>query len=440
MRANPTPKIMALPYRWLCLALVACFGATLAGRLVRAPSVRAEAPPVLLPTAYAAPAEVGFSDTLRSGETLSELLGRSRLAASEARVLLAELEAHQDPRGLHPGATVSYRKSLSDGSVRGMEFQLDADRRLALRRELVGWRGDVEEVPVRTDTTVLAGEVKSSLYGALLDGRGLSVPGAEREGIADVVADVIFPWQIDFSRDLRPGDSYRIVYERQVRPDGSARGTRVLAAWFSIDGREHDAFLFHTGGKDEYFDGDGESLRRAFLRAPLAFRRVSSLFSSGRYHPILHRLRAHRGIDYAARAGTPVRAVGAGTVVRAGRAGGYGNLLEIRHGRGYATRYGHLRGFAEGIRPGVRVEQGDVIGYVGMSGLATGPHLHYEFHADGRAVDPNSERVRRLTGDPVLASSRDDFAAVVAASRARMEGAARIRLAAAGLLESGGGE
>lgn len=434
---------MAKPYGWLALVLVACFGATLSGRLVQARSASsgsARAAPLLLPAAYATPAEVGFADTLRNGETLSELLERSRLAATEARVLLTELEAHQDPRGLHPGATVSYRKSLTDGTVRGMEFQLDADRRLALRRDAAGWRGDVEEVPVRTDTTVLAGEVKSSLYGALLGGTGLSVPGAEREGIADVIADRIFAWQIDFSRDLRPGDSYRIVYERQVRPDGSARATRVLATSFRIDGREHDAFLLPVGGRDEYFDGDGESLRRAFLRAPLQFRRISSLFSSGRYHPILHRLRAHRGIDYAARAGTPVRAVGAGTIARAGRAGGYGNLVEIRHGRGFATRYGHLRSFAKGIRAGVRVEQGDVIGYVGMSGLATGPHLHYEFHAGGRAVDPNSERVRRLTGDPVPASLRGEFAATVAANRAAMEGAARIRLAAAGLLESGGGE
>lgn len=366
------------------------------------------APPTLLPTALARPAELFFADTLRRGETLSELLARTQLDVDASRALLAQLSEVQDPRSIRPGLVVEYRKSTRTGAIRRFSTRLDADRHLAFHREGAGWSGEVEEVPVHPETAVLAGTVKASLYQALMAGEG-NVPRAERQVVADLLADRIFAWKIDFSRDLRPGDRYRILLERSVRPDGSARTSRILAVQFSIGGAEHDAYLFTAGGVDDYYDRDGESLRRAFLRAPLEFRRISSAYSTGRFHPILRRMRAHHGIDYAASMGTPIRAVGDGVVGKAGWGGGYGNVVEIRHSRGYGSRYAHMRRFAEGIRPGVRVKQGQLIGYVGSTGMSTGPHLHYEFHENGRPINPTS--IRYLTGDPVPGGGRARFRA-----------------------------
>lgn len=389
------------PYRLMAMGVFAAFMLSLAAVFLSDPLETAQAdPPTLLPAAYANPGDISLQDTLHAGETLSQLLQRVQLAEGEARALLTELRAYQDPRRLQPGSVISLRRSYNSGTVRSVALRLDADRTLNMERDDSGWRGQVEEVPVYADTAVLSGSVESSLYAALLNGEGGGVPAEERRRVADLLADRIFAWQIDFSRDLRVGDEFRILYERMVRPDGTARTGRVVAAQFSINQREYEAYAFELeNGTIDYFDGSGESLRRAFLRAPLQFRRISSAFSTGRFHPVLRRSRPHHGIDYAANSGTPVRAVGDGVVRRANWGGGYGNLIEIRHQRGYSTRYAHLRGFARGIRAGVRVKQGDVIGYVGSTGLSTGPHLHYEFHENGRPVNPNN--MRFVSGNPV---------------------------------------
>jgi murein DD-endopeptidase MepM/ murein hydrolase activator NlpD len=402
---------MAKAYRYLAVGALCAFGAALGVERVQARQEGAAPPPLPLPvlgTFYAAPVDVAHADTLRSGETLSELLERTRLDREAAQALLQELAEVADPRSIRPGLVVQYRMATADGRIRGMSTRLDADRSLAFRRAETGWTARVEEVPVRADTAVLAGTVRQSLYQALMDGAG-DVPRAERQAVADILADRIFAWKIDFSRDLRAGDSFRILYERMVRPDGTARTSKVLAVQFDIGGTSHDAYLFTVDGADDYYDGEGESLRRAFLRAPLEFRRISSAYSTGRFHPILRRVRAHHGIDYAASQGTPIRAVGDGVIQKAGWGGGYGNVVEIRHQRGYASRYAHMRGFAPGIRPGTRVRQGQLIGYVGTTGLSTGPHLHYEFHMNGRPVNPTS--IRYLTGDPVPGGARGRFRA-----------------------------
>ena len=411
------------PYRLLTLGVISAFGASLVGAFLNAGAGKQEAaaPPALLPAAYANPAEVGFADTLHAGETLSQLLLRVELAEEEAGALLSELREHQDPRRLHPGFVVSYRKSFVDGEVRGMELRLDADRTLSLHRESGRWTSSVEEVPVRTDTVVLAGAVQTSLYAALLNQQGRGVPADELERIADLLADRIFAWQVDFSRDLREGDRFRVLYERMVRPDGTARSGRVLGVQFKINERDFEAYAFALpDGSEDYYDRDGESLRRAFLRAPLQFRRISSAFSTSRFHPVLKRNRPHHGIDYAAGSGTPIFAVGDGVIGKAGWGGGYGNVVEIKHSRGYSTRYAHLKGFASGIRPGTRVKQGEVIGYVGSTGLSTAPHLHYEFHMGGRPVNPNT--IKFITGDPVPGRNRDHFRRVVRSQIASMNG------------------
>jgi murein DD-endopeptidase MepM/ murein hydrolase activator NlpD len=181
----------------------------------------------------------------------------------------------------------------------------------------------------------------------------------------------------------------------------------VLAADLTMSGKSLTAFRFESDGHSAFYDANGNSLRRAFLRAPVQFRRISSTFARARFHPVLGITRRHEGTDYAAAPGTPVMAAGDGVVLRAGRAGGYGNLIELRHRNGITTRYGHLRGFARGIHAGARVEQGQTIGYVGSTGLATGPHLHYEFRVNGVARD--SRRVELGNGAPIRDGLRAEF-------------------------------
>jgi murein DD-endopeptidase MepM/ murein hydrolase activator NlpD len=405
---------MPRPYRFLALILFLAVGASMVSFAWTGATTRptAAGAPGLLPAAIASPVDFVVADTLQAGETLSQLLMRAQLAEGEAHALLAQLEQHQDPRRLKPGSVINYRRSLQDGAVRRMEFQIDADRRLNLLRDGDAWVGRVEEVPVRVDTVVVAGIVESSLYRALIGDGVLDLPMEERERLVDQLADRIFAWQIDFSRDLRTGDQFRVLYERLVRPDGTARSGRVLGAQFSVNSRDYEAYAFAVGaGSEDYYSRNGESLRRAFLRAPLQYRRISSAFSRSRFHPILQVNRPHNGIDYAAAAGTPVYAVGDGTIARAGSNSSYGNVVDITHGRGYTSRYAHLQRFGPGIRAGVRVKQGDVIGYVGATGLATAPHLHYEFHEGGRAIDPNS--IRDINGDPIPRSYTGQFLALV---------------------------
>lgn len=237
----------------------------------------------------------------------------------------------------------------------------------------------------------------------------------ERAYMAWEIAD-IFRWEADFTRNIRPGDHFKVIFERLLSPFGEVRYGRLLAADIVLQGRTLTAFEFDDAqGRTAFFDAQGRSLRRDFLRVPVEFKRISSDFGA-RYHPILRRWRDHQGIDYAAGSGSPVLSVGDGQVVRAGSAGGYGRLVEIRHGNGLMTRYAHLRGFAPGIRAGARVGQGQVIGYVGKTGLATGPHLHFEFRVNGVARDP--DEITTGEGAPIAFSERAAFMAQVDRYRA----------------------
>lgn len=230
--------------------------------------------------------------------------------------------------------------------------------------------------------------IQSNLYDAL-DGAvpDSFLPGKERIALAWAIADV-YDWEIDFTRDIRPGDRFEVLIERLESPEGERRFGRILAARVDVAATPSYAFYFEgEGGRGGFYDTKGRSLRRAFLRAPLQYRRISSRFG-GRYHPILNRWRSHQGTDYAAAWGTPVRATADGAVTFAGREGGYGNLIEVRHANGIRTRYGHLSKFAKGLRVGQRVTQDQTVGYVGSTGLSTGPHLHYEFLVNGRATNP----------------------------------------------------
>ena len=414
---------MANPYRLLSMGVLGAFGVALGAVFIGGKDQAPPKPPALLPAAHAAPLEVVRHEKLRHGHSLPELLRQLQVDGQQAAAILAQLPDSTANGEVREGREFDFRVDTRTGGVRRMTLQLDADRVLSVDGRRGGLKARVDSVDVHTDTAVFSGVVRESLYEALMNGHG-DIPRRERQRIADQIADDIFETRVDFSNDLNEGDRYQILYERTVRPDNSARRSRLLAVRFLISGHLYDAYLFRHDGRDGWYDGKGQSLKRGFLRAPLEFRRISSGFSLGRFHPILHIMRAHVGIDYAAAPGTPVRAVADGVVRRAGWSGGYGNLLEIAHGRGYTTRYGHLRAFARGIREGTRVRQGDVIAYVGMTGLATGPHLHYEFRLDGRPINPSG--VKEIQAEPVGGSR---FREVVEARVAAMEREDGVKLA-----------
>jgi murein DD-endopeptidase MepM/ murein hydrolase activator NlpD len=250
-------------------------------------------------------------------------------------------------------------------------------------------------VPRLADTVLVRGRVRSTLYDAVDMAARTVLPQAGRAEIAWRLADV-FEYRVDFSRDLVPGDELRMLLERALRPDGTVYATKLLAARLTVAGSPVEAVRSSRG---TYVDRRGRLLRATFLRAPLSFRRMSSAFGL-RFHPILGRWREHRGIDYAAAAGTPVRSVGDGTVIFAGWRGSYGNLVEVRHAAGVVTRYAHLRGYAPAARPGARVRTGTTIGYVGSTGLSTGPHLHFEMLVNGRYADPRIALASKAADPP----------------------------------------
>jgi murein DD-endopeptidase MepM/ murein hydrolase activator NlpD len=230
----------------------------------------------------------------------------------------------------------------------------------------------------------------------------------------------VFRWDVDFNR-VQDGDAFTLVYEQEsdgkVVEDGA-----ILAAQFMHEGRTYRAVRYvRPDGRTEYYTPEGVSLRKAFLKSPVKFSRVSSVFNPRRRHPVLNTIRAHRGVDYAAPTGTPVLAAGAGRVQFRGVKGGFGNVVEIAHNNQVVTRYGHLSRFQKGVANGTRVEQGDVIGYVGSTGLATGPHLHFEFIERGTHRDPQKAIRNSEPGPPVPATERAAFDAQVAPLLARLD-------------------
>ncbi|HEX5388109.1 MAG TPA: M23 family metallopeptidase [Gemmatimonadales bacterium] len=352
------------------------------------------------------PPAVETLDTLHRGETISDVLARHNI--TDLDFAHRGRDAGIDPRRLRPGLVLSFHGPDASAPPTRIRLRSSPEQVVTFQRSSVGWEVNAREIVWHSDTMDVRGGIDNSLYEAL-DGqvRDSVLAGPERVRLAWDLADV-FAWEVDFTRDVQPGDTFNVVFERLVSPEGEVRFGRILASELSVAGKSLTAFRFDP--TNTLYDSDGRSLRRAFLRAPVQFRRISSAFSRARYHPILGRWRRHEGTDYAAARGTPVMAAGDGTVLRAGRAGGYGNLVELKHRNDITTRYGHLQGFARGIHRGAHVTQGQVIGYVGATGLATGPHLHYEFRVNGVARD--SRRVDLGSGAPVPKADRDAFFAV----------------------------
>jgi murein DD-endopeptidase MepM/ murein hydrolase activator NlpD len=391
----------------LSVRTVAGTGATLALAVLYL-ALRGGEPPDagVLDPILAEPPEAVEVHVIGRGQTFGEVLEAANLEWSEQQALLLAFQERASPRRLRAGTEVTVRRRADDGAIRGVDVQLSRDETVRVAREDLGWNSSVVTTPTWTDTLYVAGEIQDNLWTSAMTNDDLrDVPIEDRGKIVDQL-DRIFGWQVDFSRQIQRGDYYRVAVQREVRPDGSMRDGTVLAAQIVNKGRPVDAVYFDPNGdgRGTYYDLDGKSVRRAFLKAPLQFRRISGVVSN-RFHPILKRWRSHNGVDYAADRGTPVWATGDGVVTNRSAKGSYGNMVEIRHGNGFVTRYAHLSGYAPGLALGQRVAQGETIGYVGMTGLATGPHLHYELLQRGAFKDPLN--IVLPAGDPVPTDAWD---------------------------------
>lgn len=348
-------------------------------------------------------------DTLGRGESLRALLKRGGMsddAASRALQAATSLDARRIPAGM----PVTIKSASPDSTPNEVTLQLSIDRLVKLRRDGETWTGTEEKLPWTTDTIVVGGTINSNLYDAINTSAKEDLPSGARQQLAWALADV-YDYRVDMSRDLQVGDEFHVVAERSVASTGAVKIGNVIAATFKLSGNTIDAVRFNSASvSGQFFDQTGKSMRAAFLRAPLEFRRISSVFG-GREHPILGGWKMHKGTDYAAAMGTPVRAIGDGVVTRAGWGAGYGNLLEIRHRNGFVTRYGHLSGFAGGVRVGTHVTIGQVVARVGQTGLATGPHLHFEVLVNGEQRDPRAA-LKSTGGEPIPSAEQTAFDAV----------------------------
>ena len=316
---------------------------------------------------------------IERGDTIASILQRLQIDdASAGQVLQRTSEARLLYR-LIPGRTIRAHTTAA-GQLLALRY-LNGTQLLKIDREgdaLVVSEGAAE---VETRLHMRSGEIRSSLFAAT-DAAGMS------DAVAAQIAEV-FSTDIDFHRDLRKGDRFAAVYEVQYHQGEPVKTGRLLSAEFVNNGKTFQAVWFQNpDGEGGYYTPDGKNIRKAFLRSPLEFSRISSGFTISRFHPVLQTWRAHKGVDYAAPTGTRVRATGDGIIEFVGRQGGYGNLVVLRHQSKYTTWYGHLSGFAPGMQKGKRIVQGDVIGFVGSTGIATGPHLHYEFRTNDVHQDP----------------------------------------------------
>jgi len=337
------------------------------------------------------PARVSFSDSLR----------RMGVDPPTAAGIAGSAQSVYNLRHFRAGNSLAVGRSVV-GELRAVRYQIDADRMLWITPQDHGFHAEIQSIPSQTGISSVIGKINDSLFNGVTD-------AGESPELAMRLAE-IFGWDLDFYTDPRPGDTFRVVVEKKKYLDGrTAAYGRILAAEYNNDGRVFQAVLFHDPwGKAAYYTADGKSLQKAFLRSPLKFAApITSHFSRARFHPILKVYRPHLGIDYGAPVGTPVQAIGSGRVVFAGRKGGAGNLIHLQHANGYETMYMHLARLL--VRTGQRVEQGQRIGLVGMTGLATGPHLDFRVRQNGAYRNFETLPLPRAT--PVPKKEWSEFAA-----------------------------
>jgi murein DD-endopeptidase MepM/ murein hydrolase activator NlpD len=346
-------------------------------------------------------ASLGFSTievVVMRNDTMDRLFRRLELNLADLASLRNLPDMRTQVDRLKPGELLRFKHR--DGELIGLERKLSDSETLQVTRDEQGFISNVLENPLEVHTRTASATIHNSLFQA-----------AAEAGLTDRVAfDLaeIFQYDIDFVLDIQAGDRFTVVYEEVFQDGAPLRVGNILAAKFVNEGREYRAVRYvDDQGRGQYYSPDGKSLRKAFMRSPVQFSRISSRFNLSRRHPVLNRIRAHKGVDYAAPTGTPVRAAGEGRVRFIGRQGGYGNVIELEHGSGVVTVYGHLSRFASKLHRGQRVDLAQVIGYVGMTGLATGPHLHYEYRV--RGAHKNPQTVPLPDAEPIPAAQRERF-------------------------------
>jgi len=316
---------------------------------------------------------------VRAGQTVGEIFNAQGVSGNALQHLLDEPANAKALCHIHPGEEFAFAHAR-DGSVSALRFDRDDRTRVEVTFDAAGLHQTTLDRNLEHRTQVAHGVIESSLFDA---GNQAGMDDAMVLKLANALG-----YDIDFAQDLRVGDSFTVVYESVYRDGEFLHDGDIVAATFINGGKRYSAFRYtDSHGDTAFFSADGRPLRKSFLRTPVEFTRISSLFTAGRMHPILGTMRAHRGVDYAAPTGTPIHAAGDGKITFRGWQNGYGNVVIIDHGRHYSTLYGHMSRSAS-LRVGEHVKQGQTIGYVGMTGLATGPHLHYEFRVDGTHRDP----------------------------------------------------
>lgn len=358
--------------------------------------------------------------SIKPGDTLSGLFEHYGLPSSDWQRIAKLGKSIKPIYRMRPGDELRVRKT-NNGLLAELQIDLDEIRSLQVLRTDTGFKTNILEAPVDRQHSYAIGTINSSLFMA-----------AQNAGLDDSLAmelAFIFGWDIDFALDIRSGDRFSVIYEEIFRHGEKIGNGDIVAAEFVNQGRKLQAFRYTTpDGRSQFYSADGKSMRKAFLRTPVDFARISSKFNLGRRHPILNRIRAHKGVDYAAARGTPIKAAGNGRVVFKGRKGGYGNTVIIKHASSTSTLYAHMSRFGRDIRNGSRVQQGQIIGYVGSSGLATGPHLHYEFRVNGAHKNPLT--VKLPTAEPLPKAHKEDFRRSITPALAQLETLNQIRTAA----------
>jgi murein DD-endopeptidase MepM/ murein hydrolase activator NlpD len=344
-----------------------------------------------------------YKDHVRRDDTLNNVLSRLNVHNRDAiNFIRNDAVASEIASALKPSHNME-AQSDSDGNLISLEYQLDTDQFININQTTSGYTASKVIHKLESRPILKSAKIKSSLFGATDDA---NIP----DDVAIQVAEM-FESQIDFNTDLRRGDHFNVIYEGSYDEGELVKTGNVLAAEFVNNGKTYQAIGYRdAAGEMQYYTPDGKSLHKSFLRSPLEFTRVSSSFSTGRVDTILQRIKAHQGVDLAAPTGTRIKASGDAIVNFVGQKGGYGNVIVLKHENGVTTVYGHLSRFADGLHKGEKVAQGDLIGFVGMTGLATGPHLHYEFMVNGEHRDPMTVALPKA--DPITGQNKVAFDAV----------------------------
>jgi len=339
------------------------------------------------------------SEPVQRGDTIAELLRRLNVDDQAASDYLRKHRSAEALRRLSVGKQVQAETDIN-GALLALRFINNEANQVIIEKSGDSFKTRTLPAQIEQRVQVRTGEITSTLFAAT-DEAGL--PDAAANQMAD-----IFGGDIDFHRDLRKGDKFTVIYEMNYINGEPARTGRIISAEFVNHGKAYRAAYFQTTEfTGDYYNPEGKSMRKAFLRSPIEFSRVSSGFSKSRFHPVLNKWRAHKGVDYAAPIGTKVKVTSDGVVSFVGKQGGYGNVVMVNHQGNFTTVYGHLSRFAGGIKKGQRLGQGQIVGYVGMTGLASGPHLHYEFKQSGVQRDPL--KVALPDGKPVSEAQMDAF-------------------------------